>query len=128
VIAEELERDDIEETLKAVDSLGTTDRSGVGGDGIIAFVTENDRSSLASSDLSKCGLDLGIQGILGHDDDNGHVLVDEGQGAVFEFSGKDTLGVHVADFLDLESTFQASSVLVSATHDQQTLVLVDNLG
>jgi hypothetical protein len=57
--------------------------------------------------LGKGGLDFGIEGVFGHDDDDGHVFVDESERTVFEFTGEDAFGVHVADFFDLERTFEA---------------------
>jgi hypothetical protein len=91
VVAEELKGNDVKEALKRINGLGDAKSSGISGDTLVAFVTQNNGARLASGDLSKGGLNLGVQRILSHDDNDGHVLVDEGEGAMLEFTGKDTL-------------------------------------
>lgn len=128
VIAEELERDDVQQTLQTVHRLGNTDRPRVGRDRLITLIAQNDRRSLPGGDLGEGALDLGIQGVLGHDDDNRHVLIDESKGAVLQFTSEDTLRMHVADFLDLQGTLEAGRVLISTTHEKQGLVVTNDLG
>jgi hypothetical protein len=85
--------------------------------------------TLSSGDLSKRRLDLGVERVSSHDEDDGHVLIDKRERSVLEFTSKDlddqfclcsltsstyTLTVHVRDFLDLQSTFQTSGVCSSA--------------
>jgi hypothetical protein len=48
------------------------------------------------------------------------ILVDQSQRTVFQFTGKDTLGMHVGKFLNLKSCFQAGGVLIASAHDEQT--------
>ena len=126
VVAQELKWNDVEETLQAIHRLRYADGFAPLGNTIITLVANNDRLRLPCGNLSECRLHLGVQGILGHNDDDGHILVDQGERTVFEFASQDTLRVHVRDFLDLQSTFQASSVLVSSTHDQQTTLVGEN--
>ena len=66
--------------------------------------------SLSGTDLGKGRLDLGVERVSSHDEDNRHVLVDKCEGTVLEFSSEDTLTVHVGYLLDLESTFETRSV------------------
>jgi len=107
MVAKELERNDVKETLKSIHGLGNADSGRVRGDALITVITKNDRPSLTSSDLSECRLNLGVQGILCHDDNDRHVLINERKRTMFEFASKNTLRVHITDFLNLEGTFQA---------------------
>jgi len=75
MVAKQLERDDVEESLKSIYSLRNAYSSRVCRDILITLIAKNDRSSLPSSDLSEGGLNLGVQGILRHDDDDRHVLI-----------------------------------------------------
>ena len=45
--------------------------------------------TLSSGNLSKGRLDLGIKRVSGHDEDDRHVLVDEREGSVLEFTSED---------------------------------------
>lgn len=120
VVAEQLKRDDVEQSLETINRLGHTNRLAALRDIQVVLVANDDRLSLASRNLRVRGLDLGVKRVLGHDDDNRHILVDESERTVLELSGEDALGVHVRDFLDLECAFQACGVLVTATHDEET--------
>ena len=110
VVTEELQRNDVQEPLKNIDSLWYTDGLNTLLDAIITFVTNDNGLGFASGDLGEGRLNLGIQRILRHDNDHGHVFVDQGQRTVLQFTSKDALRMHVADFLDLQGTLQASSV------------------
>lgn len=90
VVAENLERNDVQQALKAVDGLGNTNCLDVGGDGIVTLVAKDDGLGLAGSDLSERRLDLGVERVLGHDDDNWHVLVDQSKGTVLELASQNT--------------------------------------
>jgi hypothetical protein len=85
--------------------------------------------TLSSGDLSKRRLDLGVERVSSHDEDDRHVLIDERERSVLELTSKDlddqfclcsltsltyTLTVHVRDFLNLQSTLQTSGVCSSA--------------
>lgn len=110
MVTEQLERDDVQDTLQAIDGLGHANRLAALGDALVVLVADDDRLGLARGDLRKGRLHLGVERILRHDDDHGHVLVDQGQGTVLELAGEDTLGVHVRDFLDLECTLQTRCI------------------
>jgi len=90
VIAQNLERDDVQQPLQAVNRLWHTDRLGIRWDTLVAFVAQYDGLSLASSNLGQSGLDLGVERILGHDDDNRHVLIDQGKRTMLQLSSEDT--------------------------------------
>lgn len=128
MVAQNLERDNVQQALEAVDGLGHPDSLDACGDTVVARVAQDNGLRLARGDLGKGGLDLGVERVLGHDDDHGHILVDQGERTVLELSSEDTwsldqhnklekdvskeltLRVHIADFLDLECTLQASGV------------------
>lgn len=110
VVAEQLQRDDVQQALQAVDGLRHADGFDVGRDSVVILVADDDGLRLARGDLRECGLHLGEIRVTGHDDDDGHVLVDEGKGTVLQFAGQDTLRMHVADFLDFERTLEAGGV------------------
>lgn len=82
VIAEKLQGNDVQQTLQGVDGFGYADGASSSGDTIIAFVAKHDGLGLARGDLGKGGLDLGVQRVLGHDDDDGHVLVNQSERTV----------------------------------------------
>jgi hypothetical protein len=134
VITEQLQRDDIQQPLQAIYSLGNTNGLGVLRNAVIILVAHNDGLRFASCDLGKGGLHLGIERVASHNDDDWHVLIDQSEWAVFQFTSKDTLRshvrqsdnhwvvkyrnfrtfrVHVTDFFDLESTLKHSSVSAS---------------
>lgn len=123
VVREELERDDVDQTLQAVDGLGDTDGLVVLDEAVITAVANDDGLTLAGRDLLERALDLGVERVAGHDKNNGHVLVDQGKGTVLELTSQNTLTVHVRDFLDLERTLEAGRVLVSTAHEEQAALL-----
>jgi hypothetical protein len=46
-------------------------------------------ATLAGSNLREGILHLGVERVLGHDEDDGQVFVNEGKGTVLEFTGQD---------------------------------------
>ena len=110
VVAEKLKRDDIEQPLQTINRFGDSDRLAARWDTVVVLVADNNRLGFTSGDLRKGGLDLGVQGVLGHDDDHRHILIDQGKRTMFEFSSKNAFGVHVGDFLDLEGTLETCGV------------------
>jgi hypothetical protein len=91
VVAKQLQRDDIQNALEAVHSARDDDLAPAGLlERRVVVAADDDRLPLARGDLRQGGLDLGIERIASHDDDHRHILVDERERAVFEFSGEDT--------------------------------------
>lgn len=71
---------------------------------------------------------VGVQALLeeiitGEDHDDGQVLVHKGEHTVLELTAHDGLAVQVADFLDLEGTFQRCAVLAATTEQEQALLV-----
>lgn len=103
VIAEELERDNVQDTLETVDGgrdddglvSGSAeheawDSLGISLEGWVILRADDDGSTFPSGDLSESRLDFFEMRIAGHDDDDWHVLVDQGKRTVLEFTGKNT--------------------------------------
>ena len=91
MIAQELQRDDVEQSLQTVNSLRNADRLDMLQEFRVVVIVANDhRSCLSCGDLRKCGFNFSKEGISGHHDDDWHVLVDQRERAVFKFPGKDT--------------------------------------
>lgn len=155
VVRQELQRNDVDQTLQAVDSAGDTDGPILGINGVVLFVANNDwknaksRSrmrnfgslkrqvaesierltglTLSGSHLGQSALNLGVERILSHDEDDGQVLVDQGKRSVLELSSKDTLRVHIRNLLDFQSSLETGGELVASAHDQQRLFLCERL-
>jgi hypothetical protein len=98
MVAQELEGNDVKDALEAVDSGrdedGLVAAAGVlvcaATDGRIVAIADNDGSALTSGDLGECRLNFWIEGIASHDEDDGHVFIDESQRTVLEFTSEDT--------------------------------------
>jgi hypothetical protein len=89
VVTEELEWDDVQQALQTVHSFGDTNGLGVFGDTLVTFIAYNDGLGFAGSDLGKGGLNLRVERVASHDDDDWHVFVNQSERAVFQFTGKD---------------------------------------
>ena len=90
MIAEQLQGDDVEQTLEAVDRLRHADSLDILCNTIIALVAYDDGMRLAGRNLGEGGLDLRIERVTCHDDDHGHVLIDKRERAVLQLPGEDT--------------------------------------
>ena len=66
--------------------------------------------------------------IPGQNHDNGKVFIDQSQYTMLQFTGHDSLAVEIRDFLDLQGTFQCRRVLATTTEDQETLLVLEELG
>jgi hypothetical protein len=70
VVGQQLEGDDVDEALKAVDGVGHSDESVVGIERVVVVVADNDGLTLSGLDLLEGRLDLGVKTVLGHDQDD----------------------------------------------------------
>ena len=114
-----MEGNDVDDTLKAVDSLGNSKEGKLRvGEGGITLGDHDDWVALACCDLVDGVLDLrGAVVARGHHDD-GHKLIDEGEGTVLELASEDALRVHVGDLLDLECGLEDGGGLVASAKEE----------
>lgn len=102
MVAEELKRNNVEDSLETINGRGDSDGS-IGSPVIlvdrpglaflqlrIVLAADDDRSTLTSGDLGESGLNLRVERVTSHDDDDGHVFVDQGERTMLEFPGKNT--------------------------------------
>jgi hypothetical protein len=90
MVAEQLQGDDVEQTLEAVDCLRHADSLDILCDAFVVFVTYDNGMCLAGSNLGKGRLDLGIKRVTCHDDDHGHVFIDKRERAVLQLASENT--------------------------------------
>ena len=90
MITKQLQGDDVEQTLEAVDRLRHADSLDVLRDTFVVIVAYDNGLCLAGSDLGEGRLDLGIKRVTCHDDDHGHVLIDKRKRTVLQLPGEDT--------------------------------------
>jgi len=109
VVAQELQWNDVEQSLQTVDGLWNPDRLRVLQEPRVVVVVANDHwSCLSRSDLRKRGLNLCEERIPGHNNDDRHVLINQRERAVLEFSGKDScvrVSVLMEISLDSDTTY-----------------------
>lgn len=123
-VGNELERDDVEETLEDVDGLGDLDLLSLGSlELLIVRVADDDGLTTTSNDLL-----VGVEGlfeevITGEDHDDGKVLVDQSQDTVLQLTRHDSLAVKVGDFLNLESTLESSGELATTAEKEERLLV-----
>ena len=102
VIAQQLEwnraQDGHERIISRVDFDGVVRNAG---HLLVPFGDHSDDFASARLHLLNVGQYFFIVGILRGHDEHGHVFIDEGNGAVFHFRGRVTLGVDIADFFEL---------------------------
>jgi hypothetical protein len=90
MVAEQLQRDNVEQTLEAVDRLRHSDLLNILRDTLITLIAYDDGLSLARSNLGERRLDLGVEGVTCHHNDHRHVLVDKRKRTVFQLPSEDT--------------------------------------
>jgi hypothetical protein len=90
MIAEQLQGDDVEQTLETVDCLRHADSLDILCDAFVIFVAYDNGMCLAGSNLGEGRLDLGIKRVTCHDDDHGHVFIDKGERAVLQLASENT--------------------------------------
>ncbi|CAF3449092.1 unnamed protein product [Fusarium graminearum] len=119
-VGNELERNDVEETLEDVNGLGDLDLLGLGSlELLIVGVADDDGLTTTSNNLL-----VGVEGLLeevitGQDHDDGEVLIDQGQDTVLQLTRHDSLAVKVGDFLDLEGTLEGSGELATTAEKEE---------
>ncbi len=90
VVAKQLQGDNVEQALKAVNSLRHADSLNILRDTLIALIAYDDGLGLARGNLGERRLDLGVERVTCHNNDHRHVLVDKCKRTVFQLPSKDT--------------------------------------
>ena len=85
------------------------------------LVADQNDATAARGDFLHVGHRLFEPGILGRDDDDGHVLVDQRDRAVFQFAGRVALGVDVGNLLELQRAFERQRERAAAPEVESAL-------
>ena len=83
-----------------------------------AFAGEVDQLPAAGADFLQVGLELLQQAVAGGDADDGHVVVDQGQWAMFQLAGGVGFCVNVGNFLEFQRPFHRDGVMRPAAKEQ----------
>lgn len=103
-VGHELKRDDVEQTLEDINSVGNLDSVGLlARELVVASVANDDWAALSGNDLLVCVEGLGEDVVAGEDHDDGKVLIDESEHTMLQLTGHDGFAVKVGNLLDLES-------------------------
>mmetsp|Transcript_4386 Transcript_4386/g.15738 ORF Transcript_4386/g.15738 Transcript_4386/m.15738 type:complete len:269 (+) Transcript_4386:1091-1897(+) len=132
VVAQELERNDVQDGLEAVAHGVHRDDPGppviflaaeVVQDVVVPFAHQEDQPALPGQQLLDRGPHLLPEGVIRGHHHRWHGLVDQREGAVLELPGQDALAVHVAKLLHLERQLQGSGIVVAPAERQQGRLL-----
>ncbi|KAG9527140.1 isomerising glucosamine-fructose-6-phosphate aminotransferase, partial [Aureobasidium melanogenum] len=125
-VGHELERNDVEQTLQDIDSLGYLNLVGLVARELgVVLAANDDRATLASNDLLVCVEGLGEEAVTGKDHDNRQRLIDQRKHTVLELTRHDSLAVKVRDFLDLQGTLKSGGVLGTTAEKKQGLLVLE---
>lgn len=69
--------------------------------GVVILIADNDEAGISCTQLLDHALHLGMHPVLGGNHDDGHILINQGQGAVLHFASQDALAVHQGHLLHL---------------------------
>ena len=129
MVGQQLQGDDCEDPLQAVNRLGHLQNLRPEFTGFFfPLIADDDGPALSGGDLLH-GIHGLHESVVPHaDHDDGHPFVHKGQGTVFELPGEDSFAVHVRDFLDLEGALQAGCEVVAPAEHQHGLLFVYLLG
>ena len=132
VVAEQLERHDVDDGLDVLGDTRDREQDGVGATDarnlLVILAANDDKVGATGAQLLDDGDHLAVERVGGGDDDDGHVLIDQGQGPVLHLSGKDALAVHQGDFLDLEGALDGGGVVWPAAEDEQRVLVLQLFG
>lgn len=90
MVRKDLQRNDVQQPLQAIDCPGNTDCLAIGRNGFVSVVAEHNGLCFTSSNLSIGRLDLGVEGVLSHDDEDRHIFINKSQRSMFELASEDT--------------------------------------
>ncbi len=90
-------------------------------------VGDGDHDAAARLDLLDLADHLVVDPVLRRDGDDGHVLVDQGDGPVLHLAGRVALCVDVADLLELERAFEGDGEVDATAQVEEVGVLEEGL-
>jgi hypothetical protein len=96
---------------------------GEGGEAVIAFGGDSDDVTFTGFDFLEVAEDFFVGAVLDGDDEDGHIFVDEGDGAMFHFAGGVAFGVDVGDFFEFEGAFEGDGVVVAASEEEAMIFM-----
>ena len=79
---------------------------------MIAFIGNGNHRSAPCPHVFDVGENLVVRFVLGGNEDNGHVLVDQRDGTMLHLRRWITLGMDIGDLLELQGTFERSRELI----------------
>ena len=122
MVGKHLEGDGGEERLEAFKGAWQLDVFiGEGLDAGVAFGDDGDDAASACLDFLNVAHELVVEHVLRGDDHHGHLVVDEGDGAVLHFGSGVSFGMDIADFLELQRTFEGYGIVVTATQVKEVV-------
>src|ERR1700744_4352743 len=83
------------------------------GDDLVAFAGDGQHQAFPGFDLLDVAHDLFMVGVLGGDENDGQLVVHQGDRAVFHFRGGVALGVYIGNLFQLQGAFQGHREVVS---------------
>jgi hypothetical protein len=86
---------------------------GKGGHPVVPLGGDGNDVAFAGFDFLEVTEDFFVGAILDGDDDDRHVFVNKGNGAVFHFAGWVAFGVDVGDFFEFEGAFERDGIVVA---------------
>ena len=96
--------------------------SGAGGE-VAVEVGEDIQLAAAGVDFLHVGGEFFQEAVIGGDDHHRHVLVHQGQGAVFQLAGRIGLGVNVGNLLEFEGALQGDGIVEPPSQEEGMLLL-----
>ena len=123
VVGEKLQRHDVQDRRKLAVVFGQTDDVHAFRVVDLAVAVRKDvEFAPAGSNFLHVGFQLLQEPVVRRHRHDGHFLVNQSEWPVFEFSGGISLGMNVADFLELQSPFECDRVVKAATEEECVLL------
>ena len=82
---------------------------------LITLIGDSDNPAFTASHFFNITENLGVRTISGCNENNRHILVDQGDRAMLHFSGWITFGMNIGDFLELQRPFKSNWKVVAPT-------------
>ena len=97
-------------------------------DVVVIGVGDGEDKAMPGFDLLDLADHLVIDTVARGDDDGGHPLIDQGDGAMFHLAGGIAFGVDVADLFEFERPFAGNGVVDAAAQVEEIVIVVELFG